>query len=361
MRVVLTTLFSLLRIVTLMASLSSLAWAIIPHRNIDTIKEVGITGASPFSYSNDSTWKKLQAFLPAEYGMTDYQAPTESIWSWQNFQIHVERYVRPSSPVRVILLPGLGTDGRLVSMLVGKPLADSGYETITLDLPPYGMSQYHGEKPIVYDDWVNLVIRFIASEQRKDKRPVVLFGLSTSGMLAYHVAAKYHHIAGIAGTSFLDQRLPSVRDMTSSWFVSRMASPLAGSTAHSAMGKVQLDMDSVFKTKAMMNTPDALKILQDDPRSAGGDISIKFLSSYLYYKPAVEPEAFTTCPILLLQPAKDRLAPYELTAITLRKFRLAHVTTTFLPDAGHIPLEKQGLDAMHQHLVEFITTIIRSR
>lgn len=361
MSVVFKTLLPLSRCFILMASLS-LAWATSHAAAQNNMQEASInSGSNPFSYNNDPTWKKLQAFLPSAYGMTDYQTPAESVWHWQNYQIHVERYARPASPVRVVILHGLGTDSRQTSLLIGRPLSEAGYETIGLDLPPFGMSQYQGEKPIVYEDWVNLVIHFLEAEQRKDKRPIILFGFSTGGMLAYDVAAKYHRVAGIAGTSFLDQRLPSVRDMTTSWFISRMASPMAGNTAHSAMGKVKVSMDWVFKTKAMMNNPDAVNILRDDPRSAGSDVTIKFLNSYLNYKPAVEPEGFTTCPILLLQPAKDRLAPYELSAITLRKIRLVHLTTAFLPEAGHIPLEKDGLDALQQHLIEFIQTIVRSR
>lgn len=342
----------------LLCIMLSSAWA----KPIDTVKETRIGPSSPYSYTNDHTWKKLQTFLPAQYHMTDKQAPAESLWQWQNFQIHVERYARPSSPVKIILLHGVGTNSRQLSMIVGRPLAQAGYETIALDMPPYGYSQYTGDKPIIYDDWVNTVIRFVQYEQQRDKRPIILYGLSAGGMLAYHVTAKYPHIAGIIGMTFLDQRLPSVRDITAkNWLISRVGSPAAESTAHSAIGKIHVPMRWVSKMDTLVNNEDALKIMLADPHSAGNEVSIKFLSSYLYYRPAIEPQAFTVCPILLTQPANDRWTPLELSAITLRKIRLVPVKIVQLPGAGHFPLEKEGLDALQYHMIDFIKTIVASR
>ncbi|MGW0701679.1 alpha/beta fold hydrolase, partial [Streptomyces sp. NPDC002867] len=40
-----------------------------------------------------------------------------------------------------------------------------------------------------YDDWVDPVVDFLAHERSRDDRPIVLYGLSAGGMLAYHVAA----------------------------------------------------------------------------------------------------------------------------------------------------------------------------
>jgi hypothetical protein len=57
---------------------------------------------------------------------------------------------------------------------------------------------------------------------------------------------------------------------------------------------------------ALANNPQALKILLNDRTSGGSWVSMRFLSTYMTYKPAVAPEDFDICPILLTQPAEDR-------------------------------------------------------
>jgi alpha-beta hydrolase superfamily lysophospholipase len=63
---------------------------------------------------------------------------------------------------------------------------------------------------------------------------------------------------------------------------------------------------------ALVNDKKALKSFLSDRSSAGNWVAIRFLADYMTYAPAVEPEAFDTCPILLTQPAEDRWTPLRL-------------------------------------------------
>ncbi|MGY3555490.1 surfactin synthase thioesterase subunit [Williamsia sp. R60] len=57
----------------------------------------------------------------------------------------------------------------------------------------------------------DLVVAFVAAERQRTHRPIFLFGLSASGVLAYHVAARTP-LDGIIGMTVLDQRIQAVRD-----------------------------------------------------------------------------------------------------------------------------------------------------
>lgn len=73
------------------------------------------------------------------------------------------------------------------------------------------------------------LIDFLAHEQSRDDRPIVLYGLSAGGMLTYRVAAKAPEgaVRGIVGMTFLDQRIQQVRDETAHHkLTSRVGMPL---------------------------------------------------------------------------------------------------------------------------------------
>ena len=165
-------------------------------------------------YASDRTWRAIQQFLPADMRLDDGLMPTEAYWDWQGHQIHLDRLTRPDSPVTVILLHGVGTNGRQLTLIVGGPLFRRGLSTVALDLPTYGQTHVRRGARVTYDDWVHLVCDFITAERTRTGRPVVLYGLSAGGMLAYHAAAIHGQVAGIVGMTFLDQREQRVRDDT---------------------------------------------------------------------------------------------------------------------------------------------------
>lgn len=330
----------------------------IPHEFNQPV-ERNVAAGSEYSYSSDQKWQQLQQFLPASYHMSVEEAPKESVWTWCDYHVHVERYANPDAKAKVILLHGVGTNSRQLSLIVGKPLAKAGLESIAIDLPPYGLSVNESGMPILYDDWVEIVIRFVQYEQQRDGRPIILYGLSAGGMLAYHVAAKYPHIAGIIGMTFLDQRIQQVRDQTSkNLLMSRLGTALARFASATPIGNIKIPMQWVCKMNMLVNQPEALKLMLKDGRSAGNSNTLKFLSSYMYYQPAIDPQDFTTCPVLLTQPEDDHWTPLALSQLTLNKIRYVPVHICTLPHAGHYPLEQEGLTALKQHILAFVEEVV---
>lgn len=311
----------------------------------------------PDGYQQQDDWKKIQAFLPADLHFTGAYQPEESWWYWKGHKVHLDQFRNPDALYRVVLLHGVGTNGRQMSLIAGGPLWRRGFETVSLDLPGYGVTQVDADEVVTYDTWVNMVSDFVDAEKKRDPRPIVLYGLSAGGMLTYHVAAKNRNVAGIVGMTFLDQRLQPVRDATArNLFMSRVGGFSASLVGDTVLGRMKAPMWLTSKMSTLVNDPRALEVFLDDRTSAGNWVSIRFLKSYLDYVPVVEPEAFTTCPVLLTQPAKDAWTPITLSTPFLARLEKVPVKMVMLDNAGHYPLEQPGLGQM----VEFITRFINA-
>lgn len=309
----------------------------------------------PAGYDQNRAWQRVQQFLPPEFRFGESFKPAEEFWDWQGHKIHLDRFARPGSPVTIILLHGVGNNGRQLSLIVGGPLYRRGYETVAVDLPPYGMSRMASGAQITYDDWVRIVVALIAAERARSRRPVVLYGLSAGGMLAYHAAAVSRQVAGIVGMTFLDQRLQLVRDATAlNHLMSRVGGAMTMWAADTPLGGLKLPMLLASKMHTLVNDPAALRVLLADPTSAGSWATLRFLASYLRYQPALEPEDFDVCPILLTQPAADRWTPRDLSELVLRRVRHVPVTVVTLERAGHFPLEQPGLDQLAEAIDTFV-------
>jgi alpha-beta hydrolase superfamily lysophospholipase len=307
------------------------------------------------AYAADQTWRAIQQYLPAELRLGDDLVPASSFWPWEGHQIHLERFARPESPVTVILLHGVGTNGRQLSLIAGGPLFRRGIEAVAVDLPPYGQTRCAPSVIVTYDDWVRLVCALITEERERLERPIVLFGLSAGGMLVYHAAAIDRQVAGIIGTTFLDQREQLVRDATAlNLFMSRVGGALAAALAPTPLGRLNMPMRLASKMHTLVNDPAALRVFLADPTSTGNWASLRFLHSYLSYQPAMEPEDFDVCPILLTQPAEDRWTPQDLSELFLRRLQRMPVTRVLLEGAGHYPLEEPGLTQLADATEMFI-------
>ena len=309
-------------------------------------------------YRDQQAWRALQEYLPERLRLTDESAPSEEFWEWRGNRIHLYRYVNPDAPAKIVQHHGVGTNGRQMSLIVGAPLARRGFETVALDNLGYGLSQLKPGTVPTYDDWVDLVVDFLAYEQSRDDRPIVLYGLSAGGMLTYHVAAKAPKgtLRGIVGMTFLDQRNQKVRDDTShDKLTSRLGAPLMSALAHTPAARVPIPMTVASKMSALVNDQAALKVMTTDRTSGGNWVPIRFLASYMNYIPAIEPENFDACPILLTQPAEDRWSPLELSQPVLSRITRVPVDTVMLANAGHYPIEEPGLQQMQDAIAEFVT------
>ncbi|WP_066911633.1 alpha/beta hydrolase [Millisia brevis] len=321
------------------------------------------TTTTPQTYRDQRAWRDLQTFLPERLRLDDAAAPEEEFWDWRGNAVHLDRYRNAQAPAKVVLHHGVGTNGRQMSLILGAPLAARGFETVALDNLGYGMTRVAPGTTPSYDDWVDLVVDFLAYEQSRDDRPIVLYGLSAGGMLTYHVAAKAPRgtLRGIVGMTFLDQRNQQVRDETAHDIVtSRVGMPLLNMVDRTPAARLRYPMTLASKMSALVNDPDALKVMTDDATSAGNWVSIRFLSSYGAYVPAVEPEDFDACPVLLTQPAQDRWSPLHLSTPVLSRITRVPVETALLDNAGHYPIEDPGLAQMVDAIADFAGRVTAS-
>lgn len=206
-----------------------------------------------------------------------------------------------------------------------------------------------------------MVVDFLAAEGAADKRPVVLYGLSAGGGLTYHVAAAAPRetLRGIVGMTFLDARNQQVRDEAMHDIVTaRVGAPLVNLLAKTPLKSLKYPMTLAVKMSALANNPNAMKVFLSDKTSAANAMTMHFLSSYMNYTPAVEPEQFDACPILLTQPAEDRWTPRHLSNPLLSKIKKAPVEEVSLENAGHYPMEDPGLRQMEDSIDDFIKRVI---
>ena len=125
-------------------------------------------------------WKKYQEFFPEELRINENNLPTEEWWDWNNYHIHLDRMSVPNSKIKVILIHGAGGNGRLLAPYA-RMLQTHGYDVISPDLPPYGLSYTESLKSMDYHDWIKIITEFIEQEFKRDGKPIVLLGASIGG------------------------------------------------------------------------------------------------------------------------------------------------------------------------------------
>lgn len=313
-------------------------------------------------YRDQQAWKELQKFLPERLRLSDGGAnptPEEDFWEWKGHTIHLDRFRNSDAKAKVILHHGVGTNGRQMTMILGAPLAALGYEVIAIDNLGYGMTSVKKGATFDYGDWIDLMVDFLAVEKSRDDRPIVLYGLSAGGMLTYHVAAAapQNTLAGIAGMTFLDERVQFVRDETAhDILTSRIGIPAMNIAAKTPLARMPYPMALASKMSALANDPGAMKVFMKDRTSAANWMSLGFLATYMNYRPAVEAADFDACPVLHMQPAEDRWTPYEVSVPVTHHITKVPVTEVTLDNAGHYPLEDPGLRQMVEAMDSFIAT-----
>ncbi|RMZ84852.1 hypothetical protein DV737_g1025, partial [Chaetothyriales sp. CBS 132003] len=309
----------------------------------------------PQTYETQRAWKDVQEFLPQRLHFTVKHGPVEEWWENRGHTIHLDRWRNPEAKIRLILHHGVGTNGRQMSMILGVPLHEAGFELVAIDMPGYGCTKAAKNVTYTYDDWVEIASDFVNFELEHDARPIVLYGLSAGGMLTYHAAALNKKVRGIIGMTFLDQQIQQVVDETArNLFMSRVGVPMTRLANNRLTKDVPVPMWLASKMSALVNDPKALKILLADRTSAGSWKSMRFLATYAAYTPVIEPKDFDICPVLLTQPAKDPWTPLHLSELFLPKITKVPVKTVMLENAGHYPLEDPGLQQMADAIIEFL-------
>ncbi len=302
-------------------------------------------------YADHPTWRLYQPFFPAGLRCTEETTPREEYWRWRGLDVHLDRVEAPDAPLKIIVLHGAGAYGRV--MAPAAVLAQRyGYETVAPDLPGYGLTRVPRAR-MTYDLWVDCVCDLIELERTRDDRPIVLFGVSLGGLLAYQAAARTGGIAGLIATTLADPRETAVRrgfarhpllGTVGLWLLDKLAFLTDG---------LPLPMARMSRMSQISNTPALSNLVMRDRLGGGSWVPARFLRTLMTTPLAVEPERFTQCPVLLAHPGNDRMTDIALS----RRFfdRLAAPKKLVILDgASHMPTEHPGIDQLERAVMEMV-------
>lgn len=300
-------------------------------------------------------WKQYQGFFPVELRINDNNLPIEEWWDWNDCQIHLDRMPSTKSKVKVIMIHGAGGNGRLLAPYA-RMLQSNGYEIVSPDLPPYGLSSAKPIKSFVYQQWIRIITDLIEREIARDGKPIVLLGASIGGMLAYHTACMSKKVKGLIVTTFVDTGNPKVRDQIAQNKVMSRLGKFTMDTFPYLLDSFRISVSMVSRMNLISNNSELTQLIIKDPLAAGTKISFRFLRTFLNMKPMVEPEDFDYCPILLIHPEIDPMTPFNLSEPFYYRLNCKK-RCVILEGAGHFPIEQPGLEQMKKATLSFIREI----
>lgn len=304
------------------------------------------------SYDQRPIWRRYQPFFPESFRCTPESTPREEWWPWRGLDVHLDRMPAPDAPLKVLVLHGAGAYGRV--MAPAAVLAQrTGYETVAPDLPGYGLTRVPWRR-LDYRLWVDCVVDLIAAEQARDGRPIVLFGVSLGGLLAYQAAARSRAVAGLIATTLADPRERAVRKGFA-------RHPLLGTAGLRVLEALRLATDALPLPMALMsrmdgisNTPALAALVKSDRMGGGNWVPARFLRTLMTEAPDLEPEAFTVCPVLLAHPGDDHMTDIALSRRFFERLGGASKRMVVLDGASHMPTEPRALDQLQSAVLDFL-------
>src|SRR3954465_14895051 len=93
----------------------------------------------------------------------------------------------------------------------GAPAQACGSGSVAPGRFGHGLTQVPGRRALVYDDWRDTIASVLEAQARRANRPIIVFGLSMGGMLAYDAAARTSIPNGLVATCFVDLSDPKIR------------------------------------------------------------------------------------------------------------------------------------------------------
>jgi alpha-beta hydrolase superfamily lysophospholipase len=306
------------------------------------------------TYDSHPTWREYQPHFPPAMRCTAESTPVEEYWRWRGLDVHLDRLGAADSAIKVIVLHGAGAYGRV--MAPAAVLAQRyGYDTVAPDLPGYGLTRV-ARREMTYTLWIDCVCDLIDAELARDGKPIVLFGVSLGGLLAYQAAAKSQKPIGLIATTLADPRERAVRrgfarhpllGTAGLWLLERLAPFTDG---------LPLPMALMSRMQHISNRRELSELVIRDRLGGGNWVPARFLRTLMTTAPAIEPEQFTLCPVLLAHPGVDRMTDIALS----RRFfdRLAAPKRMVVLDgASHMPTEHPGVDQLEAAVLEFMATL----
>lgn len=298
---------------------------------------------------------RYAAFLPA--ARRGSIAPPRRTWmDWRGHRVHIARGGDPDAEAKGILVHGGGGYSGALWPLAGLVAGNQdgiGVEILAPDMPLYGDTEVAEPGRVRYPEWIDLLCDIITAERVRDDRPIVLFGASMGGMIAYEAAHRTRiggqersdrgmgGVDAVMATCLLDLTDPAALKAVSRIKVGASLSGPMLRGAGAAFGSVRLPIRWIADMSAMSRHPGLSDLCADDPRGGGVSVPLGFLSSWLNFSHTA-PEHYRGAPVTLVAPAADTWTPAELSARFLD--RIAGPTrTVLLENCGHYPIEEPGL------------------
>lgn len=305
------------------------------------------------TYAQQRAWEAYQPYLPPDLRCEGEAEPAEQYWDWDGHRIHLDRHVDAAAPVKLIALHGGGGNGRLVASvgIAARGLA----ETVAPDLPGYGHTQLADGHVYTYADWVDCVETLVDAEASSDERPIVLFGASMGGMLAYDVAARSKRVRAVVATCLLEPRDPEVRRAVVRHPALASGIPML-LALEPLIGRMRVPVRLLANVRAIANDPGLAKACLADPVGGGNRIPMSFITSWLQSERPVPPEQVDV-PMLLTHPGDDRWTPPHLSRSFLERIG-GDTRYVELPNCGHFPVEEPGITLMAEAMNEFIGQVL---
>lgn len=309
-------------------------------------------------YTNENYWKKYQRFFPEEMRITVNNMPDEEWWHWNDYHIHLDRMPVSSSKIKVVLLHGAGGNGRLLAPYAHM-LQQLGYDTVSPDLPPFGLSYTEPSKSMEYRDWIKIVTEFVEQEFRRHGKSIVILGASIGGMLGYQAECMSNQVKGLIVTTFVDTSDQKVRDQIAPNKIISRAGKIAMDGFPWALDGFHIPVKKVSKMEFITNNDELTTLIMNDPLAAGTKVTLRFLRTFLNTKPLIEPELFDVCPILLAHPEIDPMTPFNLSKPFYDRLKCKK-RYVMLEGAGHFPIEQPGVEQLKQAMLQFLIEIENS-
>ena len=286
-------------------------------------------------------YRSYAEFLPARY-VENLAPPTSTWWPWRGNRVHIARAPAPGADVRMMLIHGGG--GYSGALWPVATVAAGGVDVLAPDLPLYGDTVVAQPSLVRYQDWVALLTDLVRAERAADPRPLILFGASMGGMLAYEVAARTGQVAAVVATCLLDVSDPAARAAATRYpFLGRPA-PAVLRALDPALGRLRVPIRWLADMTQMSTDPALSRLCAADPRGGGASVPLGFVSSWMSFR-HIAPEDFTAAPVTLVAPTADTWTPPELSIRFLQRVS-APTTLVTLENCGHYPIEEPGLDQL---------------
>lgn len=302
-------------------------------------------------------YRSYARFVPAAY-TAELSPPTSTWWPWRGRTVHIARTVGPDAPVRLMIVHGGGGySGALWP--AAAVAAGEGVDVLAPDLPLYGDTVDPDPSHVRYDDWVDLLCDLVDAERAADPRPLVLFGASMGGLLAYEVASRTSKVDAVVATCLLDMSDPKARAAATRFaWLGRPAAALLGAL-DPVLGHVRVPIRWLADMGNMSTDPRLSALCASDPRGGGVSVPLGFLASWMNYRHAA-PEDYDGAPVILVAPAADTWTPPDLSIRFLQRIS-GPTELVMLENCGHYPIEEPGLAQLRDAMRAVLSRVRAAR